>query len=258
MTASTAERRHAELVREIDAHNYRYYVLDDPSVTDAEFDALLRELRALEEAHPELVTPGSPTQRVSGEPRAGATKVKHGVRMFSLDNAYSAEELKRVRAARDRRAARRGRRRRFCVEPKLDGASVEVIYEGGRLVQASTRGDGETGEDITQNVRTIRGVPLAIAHPGKVTLRGEVLIYRQGPRSSSTSSAKPKGSSRSPTRATPPPARCGCSTRARSRGARCARSSTRSSRGRSSTRATRSRSAGSPSRASRRTAWRRR
>jgi DNA ligase (NAD+) len=171
-------QKHAALVREIEAHNYRYYVLDDPSVTDAEFDALLRELRALEAAHPELVTPQSPTQRVAGEPRAGATKVRHAVRMFSLDNAYSEEELKEfVRRVND--GLPTGATPVFCVEPKLDGASVEVVYDGGQLVLASTRGDGETGEDITANVRTIRGVPIAIAHRGRVTLRGEVLIFKR-------------------------------------------------------------------------------
>jgi DNA ligase (NAD+) len=179
MTAPTdAESRHAELVREIEAHNYRYHVLDDPSVTDAEYDASMRELRALEAAHPALVSPRSPTQRVSGEPRAGATKVKHGVRMFSLDNAYSDDELKEfVRRVNDGLPTLATPT--FCVEPKLDGASVEVVYEGGQIVQASTRGDGETGEEITANVRTIRGVPLAIPHTGKVTLRGEVLIFRK-------------------------------------------------------------------------------
>ena len=177
MTPSPAQR-HARLVREIEAHNYRYYVLDDPGVTDAEFDALLRELRALEAAHPELVTPRSPTQRVAGEPRAGAVKVKHAERMFSLDNAYSEDELKEfVRRVND--GLPTGATPVFCVEPKLDGASVEVIYDDGHLVQASTRGDGETGEDITANVRTIRGVPLTIAHKTRVTLRGEVLIFKR-------------------------------------------------------------------------------
>jgi DNA ligase (NAD+) len=175
---ATAEARHAALLREIEAHNYRYYVLDDPSVTDAEYDRAMRELRALETSHPHLVTPRSPTQRVSGEPRAGATKVKHAVRMFSLDNAYSDEELKEF-ARRVNDGLREGTTPVFCVEPKLDGASVEVVYDGGHLVQASTRGDGETGEEITANVRTIRGVPLSIAHTGRVTLRGEVLIFRK-------------------------------------------------------------------------------
>jgi DNA ligase (NAD+) len=176
MTSLSA--RHDALVRAIEAHNYRYYVLDDPSVTDADYDALMRELRALEAEHPSLVTPSSPTQRVSGEPRAGATKVKHSVRMFSLDNAYSETELREfVRRVND--GLPTGATPTFCVEPKLDGGSLEIVYDGGHLVQASTRGDGETGEEITANVRTIRGVPLVIAHKERVTLRGEVLIFRK-------------------------------------------------------------------------------
>ena len=178
MTTKSAAERHAQLSHELEAHNYRYYVMDDPSVTDAAYDTLMRELRALESEHPELVTPASPTQRVSGEPRAGVTKVKHEVRMFSLDNAYDHTELKEfVRRVNDGLPS--GVAPTFCVEPKLDGASVEVIYDGGHLVQASTRGDGETGEEITANVKTIRGVPLVIPHQGKVTLRGEVLIFRK-------------------------------------------------------------------------------
>jgi DNA ligase (NAD+) len=174
----TPAEHHAQLVREIDAHNYRYYVLDDPLVSDADFDRLLRELRALEEKHPELVTPDSPTQRVGGEARTSIVQVKRAVRMLSLDNAYSAEELAEFRR-RIVDGLPEGETPRFCIEPKLDGASVEIIYERGRLVQASTRGDGETGEDITQNIRTIPGIPLRIAHTDKLTLRGEVVIYRR-------------------------------------------------------------------------------
>jgi len=170
--------RHAELVREIDAHNYRYYVLDDPSVSDAEFDARLRELRAIEEAHPELRTADSPTQRVGGEARTHAVQVKHAVRMMSLDNCYSPEELSEFHE-RVVDGLPEAEVPRFCIEPKLDGASVEIVYQGGRLVQASTRGDGETGEDITVNVRTIQSVPLRIAHTGTLTIRGEVLIFRK-------------------------------------------------------------------------------
>ena len=174
----TPAQRHAGLVREIDAHNYRYYVLDDPIATDAEFDRLLRDLKALEDAHPELRTPDSPSQRVGGEARTRVVQVKHGTRMLSLDNAYAAEEL-----AEFHRRVVDGlpdvETPLFCVEPKLDGAGVEVIYEGGRLTEASTRGDGTVGEDITQNVRTIRSVPLSIAHKGKITLRGEIIIYRR-------------------------------------------------------------------------------
>ncbi len=175
---STPKERHADLVRELEAHNYRYYVLDNPSVTDADYDAMMRELRALEKEHPELITRLSPTQRVSGEPRAGVIKAKHEERMFSLDNAYSESELKEF-ARRVETGLPDGQTLRFVVEPKLDGASVEAIYEAGELVLASTRGDGETGEDITHNMRAVRGVPLRIAHKGKMTVRGEVVIYRK-------------------------------------------------------------------------------
>jgi DNA ligase (NAD+) len=174
----TPAQRHADLVREIDAHNYRYYVLDDPQVTDAEFDALLRELRDLEEKDPSLRSADSPTQRVGEEARTKVVQVKHGTRMLSLDNTYNFTELGEFRR-RVVDGLPASEVPHFCVEPKLDGASVEVIYEGGRLVQASTRGDGVTGEEITQNVRTIRSVPLRIAHHGKVTLRGEILIHRR-------------------------------------------------------------------------------
>jgi DNA ligase (NAD+) len=174
----TPAERHAELVREIDAHNYRYYVLDDPVVSDADFDAILRELRAVEAKHPELVTADSPTQRVGGEPRTSVVQVKRPVRMLSLDNAYTAEELGEFfRRIGD--GLPEGEEPRFCVEPKLDGASVEVVYRSGRLAQATTRGDGETGEDITENIRTIRSIPLRIAHKDTLTLRGEVVIYRR-------------------------------------------------------------------------------
>ena len=177
-----AAERHAALVREIEAHNYRYYVLDDPGISDLEFDMLLRELAALEASHPELVTPESPTQRVGEQPREGVTKVKHSVRMYSLDNAYSKEELEEfARRVRDAlpESETAGDGLRFSVEPKLDGASLEVVYEGGRLTQASTRGDGVIGEEITANVRTIRGLPSRVAHEGRLTLRGEVVIFKR-------------------------------------------------------------------------------
>jgi DNA ligase (NAD+) len=174
----TPAQRHAELVREIDAHSYRYYVLDDPVVGDADFDRLLRELRALEGEHPELATPDSPTRRVGGEARTQVVQVRRAERMLSLDNAYSDEEMSEF-YRRVGEGLPDGQIPHFCVEPKLDGASVEVVYEGGRLVQASTRGDGETGEEITPNIRTIRSVPMRIAHTGKLTLRGEILIYRR-------------------------------------------------------------------------------
>lgn len=176
--AAELAERHARLVRELEAHEYRYYVLDDPVVTDAQFDALMQELRALEAEHPALVTADSPTQRVGGEARPFITKIRREHRMFSLDNAYSTEDMLEFHR-RVVEGLRDGDVPAFTVEPKLDGASIEVIYDGGRLVQATTRGDGAEGEEITPNVRTIRGVPSRIAHEGKLTLRGEVLIFRK-------------------------------------------------------------------------------
>jgi DNA ligase (NAD+) len=178
MRPMSASDRHAGLVREIDAHNYRYYVLDDPVVSDLDFDRLLSELRTLEEAHPELDTSDSPTRRVGGEARTSVVQVRRAARMLSLDNGYSLEELGEFHR-RVQGGLPDGQTPRFCVEPKLDGASVEVVYEGGSLVQASTRGDGETGEEITANVRTIRSIPLRIAAKDRLTLRGEILIYRR-------------------------------------------------------------------------------
>ncbi len=137
--------RIAKLRRELEDANYRYYVLDDPSVTDAAFDKLLNELKALEKEHPELVTPESPTQRVAGEVRASISKVRHEARMFSLDNAYSTEDMGEFHR-RIVDGLKDGDIPAFTVEPKLDGASIEVVYRDGRLAQASTRGDGVEGE----------------------------------------------------------------------------------------------------------------
>jgi DNA ligase (NAD+) len=177
MIDPSTRARHEALCRELEAHNHRYYVLDMPSVSDAEYDRLFRELQAIEREHPELGSKASPTQRVGAQPREGFTKVKRPVRMFSLDNAYSEAELREF----DRRV-REGLGSEqvvYAAEPKLDGASVEVVYEGGVLTLASTRGDGETGEDITSNVRTIRAVPLSIPHRARLTVRGEVVIHRE-------------------------------------------------------------------------------
>jgi DNA ligase (NAD+) len=169
--------RHAALCKEIAAHDHRYYVLDDPSITDFAYDALLRELRAIESEHPEFVSERSPSQRVSGKPREGLRKVERAVKMYSLDNAYATPDVQAF-VARCTEALE-GEELRFTVEPKLDGASLEVVYEGGNLVLATTRGDGAVGEDVTANVRTIRSLPLTIAHEGKLTLRGEVVLYRR-------------------------------------------------------------------------------
>lgn len=173
----TAAERARELARELDYHNYRYYVLDQPVISDAEYDRLLRELQQLEEQYPELAGPDSPTRRVGAPPRKEFGEVRHSVPMLSLDNAFDEEEL----TAFDRRVRERlgVETVTYLAEPKLDGASVSLRYEGGTLVSAGTRGDGTTGEAITENVRTIRTVPLRLqgeGWPAVVEVRGEVVI----------------------------------------------------------------------------------
>ena len=178
-TAAEAElqQRLAELRREIEQHNYRYYILDEPQVPDAEYDRLLQQLRELEAAHPEWVTPDSPTQRVGTAPADEFAEVRHRVPMLSLDNAFSADDVlnfdRRVRERLGREGAVR-----YSAEPKLDGLAISVIFERGVFVRAATRGDGATGEDVTANVRTIRSMPLRLrgAAPALVEARGEVFM----------------------------------------------------------------------------------
>ncbi|WP_445004663.1 NAD-dependent DNA ligase LigA [Halomonas mongoliensis] len=169
----------ARLRAELDDANYRYYVLDDPSLTDADYDRRLRRLQEIEAEHPQLVTPDSPTQRVGAPPDAGFPEIEHAVPMLSLDNAFSEEEL----AAFVQRVAERlecdPETLDFCCEPKLDGAAVSLVYEGGVLVSGATRGDGRTGEGITSNLRTLRSVPLKLRGdrpPALLEVRGEVVI----------------------------------------------------------------------------------
>ncbi|WP_447918364.1 NAD-dependent DNA ligase LigA [Achromobacter aegrifaciens] len=175
----------ARLRAEIEQHNVRYYVYDDPSVSDAEYDGLMRELQALEAEHPELVTPESPTQRVGAAPVSAFGSVRHVVPMLSLGNAFDEEDV----TAFDRRVTDtlRGagllgpaaQADYFC-ELKLDGLAISLRYENGRLVQAATRGDGQTGEDVTSNIRTIKAIPLQLkgAFPKVLEVRGEVLMNR--------------------------------------------------------------------------------
>jgi DNA ligase (NAD+) len=175
---AATQRRMAELRALIGQYDYRYFVLDDPAVPDAEYDRRMAELRALEAQHPDAVSADSPTQRVSGEIGAGFAAVVHQVPMLSLDNAFSEPELeafdRRVRA----RLGRADTSIEYCAEPKLDGLAVSLTYRAGALVQASTRGDGTTGEDITANMRTIRDVPLRLAGaaPAEFEARGEVFM----------------------------------------------------------------------------------
>jgi DNA ligase (NAD+) len=161
MTLDDLSRRVEALREQIRYHNYRYYVLDEPAISDAEYDALMCELRALEAAHPELVTPDSPTQRVGAPPGEQFAKVQHVVPMLSLANASDEAE---VRAWYERVVRLLGNDARvaFVVEPKIDGLAVTLIYRNGILVRGATRGDGETGEDVTANLRTIPGIPLRL------------------------------------------------------------------------------------------------
>lgn len=180
MTDDPAARAET-LRRAIDYHNYRYYVLDDPEIPDAEYDRLLRELQALEAEHPELVTPDSPTQRVGAEPLEAFAEVEHRVPMLSLENALTEEEMR----AFDRRVRERlGRETAIYVgEPKLDGLAISLVYERGVLHQGATRGDGRRGEDVTLQVRTIRSIPLRLqgdGWPEVLEVRGEVFLPRGG------------------------------------------------------------------------------
>jgi DNA ligase (NAD+) len=171
-----ARERHGELSRTIDEHAFRYYVLDSPTVSDAEYDTLLRELQALEEKHPSLRTADSPTQKVMGTYSTDFTPVDHLERMLSLGNVFTAEEL-RAWAGRVEKGV--GASPRYLCELKIDGLAVALVYRGGRLVRAATRGDGRTGEDITSNVRTLRSVPNVLTGadvPPLLEVRGEVFI----------------------------------------------------------------------------------
>ncbi len=181
MTTAQARKRIDELVREITGHDHRYYVLDRPTVSDAAYDRLLRELQALEEEHPDLRRPDSPTQRVSGGLRAAFKKVRHVQPLLSLDSLMAEDEVRefdaRVRKALERDDVV------YVAEPKFDGLSIELVYEDGVLARGSTRGDGETGEDVTENVRTIRAIPLRLGDAGpaggqrgRVAIRGEALM----------------------------------------------------------------------------------
>ena len=171
-------KRIGDLRRQIERHDYRYYVLDDPEVTDAAYDALMRELRELEAAHPDLVTPESPTQRVAGRPAAGFAEVVHALPMLSLDNAFSEDDLREF----DRRVRERldVERVDYSAEPKIDGLAISVRYEAGVYVRAATRGDGTRGEDVTANVRTIAALPLRLRGdpPPVLEVRGEVYMAR--------------------------------------------------------------------------------
>lgn len=173
------------LKEQIRHHNYRYHVLDDPEVPDAEYDRLMRRLQAIEQNHPELVTDDSPTQRVGAEPAEAFGTVRHEVPMLSLENAFGDDELREFhrRVCTRLELESQGDQLEYAAEPKLDGAAVSMLYKDGMLVRGATRGDGTTGEDITHNVRTIEAVPLRLrgtGYPSTLEVRGEVFMPKAG------------------------------------------------------------------------------
>ncbi|MBZ5628879.1 MAG: NAD-dependent DNA ligase LigA [Acidobacteriia bacterium] len=177
--AKNVQNKIEALREKIRYHEHRYYVLDDPEIGDAEFDRLVNELKKLEAEHPELIAPDSPTQRVGGKPREGFVKVAHSSQMLSLDNAYNEQELRdwerRVNELTGQKSVE------YVCELKMDGLSMALRYQGGRFVRGITRGDGSTGEDVTENVRTIRSVPLVAdikkaRLPAEFEVRGEVIM----------------------------------------------------------------------------------
>ena len=164
-------------------YEYEYHVLDNPTIPDAEYDRLFHQLKALEAAHPELITADSPTQRVGAKPLSGFAQIRHEIPMLSLDNAFSDEEFYAFVKRIEDRLIRLPEPLTFCCEPKLDGLAVSILYVNGVLTQAATRGDGTTGEDITANIRTIRNIPLQLLMdnpPARLEVRGEVFMPHAG------------------------------------------------------------------------------
>ncbi|WP_029934828.1 NAD-dependent DNA ligase LigA [Thiomicrospira pelophila] len=186
MPEQSIEQTLSQLKQQIEAHNYAYYVLDNPTISDPQYDALYRQLIEIEQAHPELVTPDSPSQRVGDQIRGGFKEVRHQVPMLSLDNAFDNDEL----ASFNQRALERLKSAElladnqlieYAAEPKMDGLAINLRYEQGVLVQAATRGDGLVGEDVTHNVRTIRCIPLKLRGtdwPEVLEVRGEVFMNK--------------------------------------------------------------------------------
>ena len=176
MAEMTPADRAAELRRELNYHNYRYYVASDPVIGDGQYDALFRELQTIEAEHPELLTADSPTQRVGGEPSPAFTEVQHARPMLSLGNAFDFDELaawhRRVTGLLD------GEPFEMVCELKIDGLAVSLTYENGVLLQGATRGNGTTGEDVTRNLRTIRTIPIELREgaPEHLEVRGEVYL----------------------------------------------------------------------------------
>src|ERR1700757_3530719 len=180
--AKDVEKKIETLREKIRHHEYLYYVLDSPEISDQDFDRLMQQLKDLEAENPSLIAPDSPTQRVGGKPREGFVKVRHSSPMLSLDNTYNEDELR----GWERRVHELSGRKdiEYVCELKLDGMSLALVYEDGKLARGVTRGDGSVGEDVTLNVRTVRSIPLNIAKdklkkaglPANFEVRGELLM----------------------------------------------------------------------------------
>lgn len=182
MSKDDAKNQIEKLCKKINEHNYRYYVLDDPSISDAEYDRLFHQLKLLEETYPDLVTPDSPTKRIGAAPLKAFSQVQHDVPMLSLENAFNDEDI----LAFDKRIHDRlniNAPVEYCCEPKLDGIAINIRYENGLLMHAATRGDGTTGEDVTENIKTIKMVPLRLrgkSIPRLLDVRCEVYMSKSG------------------------------------------------------------------------------
>ncbi|MCH7755042.1 NAD-dependent DNA ligase LigA [candidate division KSB1 bacterium] len=184
MDIETEKKRISELSYQLNHHSYRYYVLDDPEISDSKYDRLYRELQDLEEQSPELVAPDSPTQRVGAPPLESFVSVTHAVPMLSLDNAFGNDELREF-DDRMKRLLNRTEDIEYIVEPKIDGVAVELVYEGGLFTLGSTRGDGFVGENVTLNLKTIKSIPIRLRQnnssmPERLDVRGEVYYPNSG------------------------------------------------------------------------------
>jgi len=182
MTSTDVKAEIEQLRHQLNQHNYYYYVLDDPRIPDSEYDRLMRRLQQLEAQNPQLITSSSPTQRVGAEPLKAFTQITHAIPMLSLDNAFTVEEMEDFeRRIQDR--LKTSDSITMAIEPKLDGLAISLRYEKGELVTAATRGDGTTGEDVTQNVRTIDCIPLTLLgddYPDVLEVRGEIFMPKDG------------------------------------------------------------------------------
>ncbi|HXV99780.1 MAG TPA: NAD-dependent DNA ligase LigA, partial [Anaerolineae bacterium] len=183
--SNNIEERLTELRDQINYHLYRYHTLDDPVISDAEYDGLINELRDLEAQYPDLISPDSPTQRVGAQPLEGFEKVIHPIPMTSLGNAFDEADMRSwlARVGRLLPARMNAQNLDFVVEPKIDGLAIALTYENGRLIQGATRGNGIEGEKVTANIRTIKNVPLRIPTtpggppaPAKIEVRGEIYM----------------------------------------------------------------------------------